>query len=65
MRSPSWSLRRAVAWGNAPLVELLIKGGADVNLKPTDRRVFPPLQLARQGQMADIVQLLTKAGARN
>ena len=64
-KAGEFALLRAVLWGQAPMVELLIKAGADVNMKPTDPRVAPPLALARQAQMSDIVELLTRAGAKD
>ena len=61
--SGEFALLRAVTWGNTRLVEMLVKGGADVNMKPADTRVPAPLQIAVQGQMKEIEMVLRQAGA--
>ena len=63
-QSGEFALLRAVTWGNSAMVELLVKGGADMTMKPTDERVPSPLKIATEGQMTEIAATLRNAGAK-
>ena len=53
----------AIEEDNAEAIALLLKRGADVNLKPRTRRYTPPLHTAVAGHKLALLRLLLEAGA--
>ena len=55
-------LHEAAKWGHLAIVKFFITQGADVNVKGTDGR--SPIHLAIERGNKDVIELLTRHGAK-